>query len=179
MTIHHIYDTDSEVTTVANNLWSVKNCFAEDTFRQLASTHLNHADSWHRHADCLEYRLQLTPDSPTLQQLQGMAPDIMPELERITGIKLMPAECKMWLDLSGWHCPYHNDAELLAVTYQVYLWTHGDVHGTEFTHSTPRTRIDFVPNTGYINLNSDRKEHHVDTITGTRLSACWQFRAKV
>jgi hypothetical protein len=108
-----------------------------------------------------------------------MAPVIMPELERITGIALMPAECKMWLDLSGWHCPYHNDADLLVVTYQVYLWTHGDVHGTEFTHSNPRTRIDFVPNTGYINLNTDCKEHHVDTITGTRLSACWQYRAKV
>jgi hypothetical protein len=179
MTIHHIYDTASEVTSVASNLWSVKNCFGEDTFQQLASTHLNHNDSWHRHPDCLEYRLQLTPDSPTLQQLQGMAPTIMSELEKITGVTLMPAECKMWLDLSGWHCPYHSDAGLLVVTYQVYLWTHGDVHGTEFTHSDPRTRFDFVPNTGYINLNTDCKEHHADTITGTRLSACWQFRAKV
>ena len=82
MTIHHIYDTASEVTSVASNLWSVKDCFAEDTFQQLATTHLNHVDAWHRHADCLEYRLQLTPESPTLKRLQDMAPKIMPELEK-------------------------------------------------------------------------------------------------
>ena len=179
MTIHRIYDTDCEVVPVADRLWSVANCFGADTFQALSTTHLNHEDSWHRHPDCLEYRLQLTPESPTLKRLQDMAPVIMPELEKITGMSLMPAECKMWLDLSGWHCPYHSDAELLVVTYQVYLWTHGDVHGTEFTHSNPRTRFDFAPNTGYINLNTDRKEHHADVITGTRLSACWQFRAKV
>lgn len=179
MITHRIYDTNSEVASVASQLWSVKNCFSQHTFQQLATTHLNHEDYWHRHPDCLQYRLQLTPASATLQQLQSMAPKIMPALEQITGIKLVPAESKMWLDLSGWHCPYHSDADLLIVTYQVYLWTHGDVHGTEFTHSDPHTQFDFVPNTGYINLNTDGKQHHTANITGTRLSACWQYRAKV
>ena len=161
MTTYRIYDTDAEVQPVASQLWSVKNCFGEKTFQELSTTHLNHVDAWHRHPDCLEYRLQLTPDSPMLRKIQSMAPKIMLGLEKITGMELMPAECKMWLDLSNWHCPYHSDAGLLAVTYQVYLWTHGDVHGTEFTHSNPRTRFNFVPNTGYINLNTDLKEHHV------------------
>ncbi len=179
MTQHRIYDTDCEVTAIADRLWQVENCFGKDTFAELSSTHLNHVDAWHRHPDCLEYRLQLTPDSPTTQKLRDMAPQLLPEIERITGLSLMPADCKMWLDISNWHCPYHSDAELLAVTYQVYLWTHGDVHGTEFMHSTPPTKMAFVPNTGYINLNTDLKQHHVDTITGTRLSVCWQFRRKV
>lgn len=174
-----IYDCPTTVTPVASQLWRVENCFGEETFRDLSTTHLNHKDSWHRHPDCLEYRLQLTPESPTLKMLQDMAPKILPAMESITGESLMPAECKMWLDLSNWHCPYHSDADLLVVTYQVYLWTHGDVHGTEFMHSTPPVKLDFEPNTGYINLNSDLKQHHADTITGTRLSACWQFRRKV
>lgn len=179
MPMYQIYDTNSEVVPVASQLWSVANCFGKETFQELSTTHLNHVDTWHRHPDCLDYRLQLTPDSPMLHKIQSMAPKIMLELEKITGMSLIPLGCKMWLDLSGWHCPYHSDAGLIAVTYQVYLWTHGDVHGTEFTHSTPRTQFDFVPNTGYINLNTDHKEHHVHNITGTRLSACWQFRAKV
>lgn len=179
MAQYKIYDTLAEVTPVASQLWSVKNCFSDQVFQELSTTHLNYIDTWHRHPDCLEYRLQLTPESPTLQKLRSMADVIRSAMEQITDQELMPADCKMWLDLSNWHCPYHSDANLLVVTYQVYLWTHGDVHGTEFTHSSPPTKLDFVPNTGYINLNSDLKEHHVDTITGTRLSACWQFRRKV
>jgi hypothetical protein len=179
MTAHRIYDTDADVQIVANQLWSVKNCFSKETFDELASTHLNRDDSWHRHQDCLEYRLQLTPESPMLKKLQDMLPVIQTELEKITGLELLPADCKMWLDLSNWHCPVHCDDQLLTVTYQVYLWAHGDVHGTAFVHSDPHTQLDFVPNTGYINLNTDTKLHHVPRITGTRLSACWQFRSKV
>jgi hypothetical protein len=178
MALHQIYDTTAEVDQVADRLWSVKNCFGNETFKQLSNTHLNYVDIWHRHPDCLEFRLQLTPDSPTLSTLNEMSHKMLPALETITEQSLMPAECKMWLDLSNWHCPYHSDAELLVVTYQVYLWTHGTVHGTEFCHSDPRTRLDFLPNTGYINLNTDLKQHHADTITGTRLSACFQYRRK-
>ena len=179
MTTLKIYDTLSTVSPSAPGLWRVEQCFGQDTFEKLSTTHLNHVDSWHRHPDCLEYRLQLTPESPMLQRLKAMAPDILPAMEQITGEQLMPADCKMWLDLSNWHCPYHADADLLVVTYQVYLWTHGDVHGTEFMHSDPPSLMPFVANTGYINHNTDHKVHHVDTITGTRLSACWQFRRKV
>ncbi len=174
-----IYDCPTSVTPIADQLWRVENCFSEPVFKELSTVHLNHCDTWHRHPDCLEYRLQLTPQSPTLYRLKDMAPLMLPAIEEITGESLMPADAKMWLDISNWHCPYHSDAEMLVVTYQVYLWCHGDIHGTEFTHSDPRARLDFVPNTGYINLNTDLKEHHADTITGTRLSACWQFRRKV
>jgi hypothetical protein len=86
MTTHRIYDADAEVHSVAHHLWSVKNCFGKETFQELSATHLNHTDAWHRHADCLEYRLQLTPESPTLTRLHDTAPEIMPELVRLTCI---------------------------------------------------------------------------------------------
>lgn len=174
-----LYDTNSEVNVVAPRLWTVDNCFGEDTFKELSTTHLNYIDTWHRHPDCLEYRIQLTPDSPMMAKLKEIGQSVKPAIEQVTERSLDFAESKMWLDLSDWHCPYHADASLLLVTYQVYLWYHGDIHGTEFCHQEPPIALDFKPNTGYINLNEDSKIHHVKRITGTRLSCCFQYIAKV
>jgi len=179
MAQHQIYDTLSEVNSVADNLWSVTNCFDTETFKHFSNLHLSHDETWHRHEDCLEYRLQLTPESPTMVKMRELSRAMMPKIANIVGHALVPAECKVWLDLSDWHCPYHADAPLLFVTYQVYFWSHGVVHGTEFCHTEPRTDIKFVPNTGYINLNQDLKVHHSDRMTGTRLSACWQYIRKM
>ena len=179
MAQHEIYDTACEVNSVADNLWSVKNCFGTETFDHFGKLHLNHDETWHRHQDCLEYRLQLTPESPTMLKMQELSQAMMPAIENIVGYELIPSECKVWLDLSAWHCPYHADAPLLFVTYQVYFWSHGDVYGTEFCHGDSRTHMEFVPNTGYINLNQDQKVHHSKNMTGTRLSACWQYIRKV
>lgn len=174
-----LYDTESDVRPIAPKLWQVKNCFGDETFKELSTTHLNYIDRWHRHHDCLEYRLQLTSDSPTLTKLNEIALAVKPEIEKITNQSLDMAESKMWLDLSNWHCPYHSDADLLVVTYQIYLWCHGDVHGTEFCHQEPVVPLTFEANTGYINLNDDMKIHHANRITGTRLSCCFQYRSKV
>lgn len=195
MATYHIYDTDSTVQPLADHLWQVQNCFGPETFERLSRAHTNYEDTWHRHPDCLEYRLQLTPSSPTLQLMNNMSEKIARALEPLTGEKLDRAEAKLWLDLSGWHCPYHADDPLLIVTYQVFLWQHGDVHGTEFVYGPPvdrsewhqhrnflnhkRVKTTFLPNTGYINYNLDTKIHHCTNITGTRLSAAWQFRRKV
>lgn len=190
-----IYDAPCQIRPLAHQLWSVENCFASDTFDALSRAHTNYQDTWHRHPDCLEYRLQLTPDSPTLLTMSAIGDAMLPAIEKITGQQLARAECKMWLDLSGWHCPYHEDDPLLIVTYQVFLWQHGDIHGTEFLYGPripreswhdhklfnqhQRVGTKFAPNTGYINLNTDNKLHHCANITGTRLSAAWQFRRKV
>lgn len=174
-----LYDVESEVTPIAPKLWSVKNCFDKDTFTKLSTVHLNYVDKWHRHHDCLEYRLQLTPESPTMDKLNEIAREIKPAIEQIVGRSLEIAQTKMWLDLSDWHCPYHSDAELLLVTYQVYLWCHGDVHGTEFCHIDPVISLKFEANNGYISLNDDLKIHHANRITGTRLSCCFQYRPEM
>lgn len=192
MTQHHIYDTASEVKLIASDLWSVTNCFGPETFDHFSKLHVNHNETWTRPPDCLEFRLQLVADSPTSNRLKQMSIDMLPEIERIVGYQLVPAESKVWLDLSGWHCPYHVDDPLLFVTYQMFLWSHGEVYGTEFCYgdtpkdfSDPRTfgefdrvSMPFTPNTGYINLNNN-KIHHAKNMTGTRLSACVQYRRKV
>lgn len=174
-----LYDTECDVETRASGLWTVKNCFGEEIFTKLSTTHLNQIDTWRRHVNCLEYRLQLTPGSPAMDDLNEIGSAITPEIEKITNHSLLFAESKMWLDLSGWHCPYHADAEQLLVTYQVYLWCHGDVYGTEFCHGKSPIPLKFKANTGYINLNCDQKIHHSKTITGSRLSCCFQYIRKV
>lgn len=195
MTTYRIYDTESEVEPLADSLWSVKNCFSADTLARLDQPFLNHEDSWHRHEYCLPYRMQLTADSPTLKLMQQMALDMLPAIEAITELRLKFMECKMWLDLSKWHCPYHRDHESIAVTYQTFLWSHGTVNGTEFLYGPTvadedmwrhdlfkdhqRVTTEFVPNTGYINRNLDRKVHWTRNQIGTRLSAAWQFMLKV
>ena len=195
MSLHHIYDSNAQVEPLADNLWSVSNCFGPETFERLSRAHTSYEDTWHRHSDCLEYRLQLAPQSPTLLAMTEIGNAMLPQIEQITGVELARAECKLWLDLSGWHCPYHYDDPMLVVTYQVFLWQHGDVHGTEFVYGPEvpkdqwhnhklfenhtKVATKFTPNTGYINRNTDLKIHYCPNISGTRLSAAWQFRRKV
>lgn len=180
MTKYKIYNSEAEVRPAAPNLWSVSNCFDEHTFNWLSNMYLDHDEIWHRHRDCLEYRLQIAPDSKSFDSMTRLCNDMTGRMEEIVGLSLAPAESKVWLDLPYFHCPYHPDAELLVVTYQVYLWSYGGhVPGTTFCHTEPPTTVPFLPNTGYINLNKDLKVHHVDRTEGVRLSCCFQWRAKV
>jgi hypothetical protein len=102
-------------------------------------------------------------------------------MEKIVGQSLLVADSKVWLDLPDFHCSKHTDAELLLVTYQVYLWKHGDnIPGTTFCHVDPEILIPFEANTGYINLNTDKKPHWaLPRSGGGRLSVCFQWRSKV
>jgi len=190
MTIHRIYGSDAEVVPAAYpNLWRVTNCFDSPTFAWMSQAFLNHHNQWTRPQDCLEYRLQLTPDSQTQRRAFDCWDGLTTAMKQITGIPdLVPAENKFWVDLPYFRCDYHPDSERLIVTYQVYLWGYGEfVPGTSFCESSDATQfnpgnqieIPFVPNTGYINLNIDQKIHHVQTANGVRLSACWQWTRKV
>jgi len=180
MTKHKIYNSEAEVRPAAPNLWSVGNCFDDDTFKWLSQLYLGYDEKWNRNQDCLEYRLQLTQDSKSFDLMTQMCKDMTPQIEEIVGRRLDHVGSKAWLDLPYFHCPYHPDAGLLLVTYQVYLWNYGGhVPGTTFCHVEPEVSIPFVPNTGYINLNEDLKIHHVNRIEGIRLSCCFQWRAKV
>ena len=181
MTNHIIYKSDAEVRPVAPNLWAVSNCFDQSTFDWLSQLHLAYDESWHRHQDCLEYRIQLTPESKSYKPLLQIHKEMTESMEQIVNQPLEPVMTKVWLDLPNFHCPVHCDADLLLVTYQVYLWEHGaNVPGTTFSHVTPNVTIPFAPNTGYINLNTDQKIHfampHSD---GGRLSVCFQWRPKM
>jgi len=189
MTTHRIHGSDAEVVPAAfPNLWQVSNCFDSPTFGWLSQRFLDHDEQWHRHTDCLEYRLQLMPESKSQKQLTYMGHLLTEPMQEIVGKKLTPVMSKLWMDLPYFHCPYHPDAEYLTVTYQVYLWCYGgSVHGTSFCKEPGTTgpgqseelEIPFVPNTGYINLNVDQKVHHAKRADGLRVSVCWQWTAKM
>jgi hypothetical protein len=187
MTTHRIHGSDAQVVPAAfPNLWQVSNCFDSETFEWLKNLPLAHNERWHRDQDCLEYRLQLTTDSESHAKLRDLSASMTGAMEQIVGRSLRPTMNKVWLDLPYFHCPYHADADLLMVTYQVYLWGYGgSVYGTAFcelptaTIDNPGQEIEmpFEPNTGYINLNIDQKVHHARNCDGIRLSACFQWQA--
>jgi len=175
-----IYNSEAEVRPAASNLWYVSNCFDESTFKWLSQLFLDYDELWHRHQDCLEYRIQLAPESKSFKGINDLCFDMTERMEEVVGKKLAPAESKVWMDLPYFHCPYHSDAGLLLVTYHVYLWQYGgNVPGTTFCHTEPEVTIPFKANSGYINLNEDLKIHHANRSEGVRLSACFQWRAKV
>jgi hypothetical protein len=176
MAIHKIYKSDAEVTPLATQLWAVNNCFDSETFEWLSQLYLNHDERWHRHTDCLKNRLQLAPESKSYELIQELCCAITPEIEHIVNCKLVYAGCKVWLDLPGFQCPPHADPGILVTTYQVYLWSSDD-HGTgtTFTHGPNPVTVPFGPNMGYINLNTDSKNHHVKSIDSGRLSIAFQW----
>jgi len=179
MTNYTIYNSEAEVTPVAHNLWAVSNCFDQSTFDWLSRLHLSNDAFWNRHKDCLEYRLEMTPTSPAFDKVSEIGVGMTKNMEKIVGHELTTAGTKVWLDVSDFHCPAHHDAELLLVTYQVYLWCWGGyVPGTTFSHVDPAVTIPFGPNTGYINLNVDQKMHQaLPRSDGSRLSVCFQWRS--
>jgi len=166
---------------VAPNLWTVSNCFDQSTLDWLSQLHLAHNEIWSRPQDCLEYRLELSSESKSHGAIQNLHNNLTESIEKIVGQPLTTVDTKVWLDLPDFHCPRHVDAELLLITYQVYLWRHGDtVPGTTFTHVYPHVVVPFEPNTGYINLNTDRKIHFaLPRSGGGRSSICFQWQAKM
>jgi len=77
--------------------------------------------------------------------------------------------------LPGFGCQVHHDAPDIIVTLQVYIDSDGDTVGAEFLHVDPSIQIPIQPNCGYINLNTDLKDHQVIANNGTRTSVVFQY----
>jgi hypothetical protein len=186
MTTYQMLGNNAEVVPAAYpNLWRVTNCFDSETFDWMSRAVLNHNNQWHRPKDCIAYRFQLTPESETHRRADSLWNDLTDTIKEVTGLpELIPITNKFWLDLPCVRCDHHSDSDFIAVTYQVYLQGYGTkVSGTSFCKSSDATvknpgnqiEIPFVPNTGYINLNTDQKIHYVKPAMGSRLSVCWQW----
>ena len=123
-------------------------------------------------------RLLLQPGADH-DQLQSIGLDIIPQLNSITGQDLNLMVVKFWLDLPGFACQIHSDAEDIIVTYQVYVdvWSCREepCHGIEFLHVDPGYQVKLGNNRGYINLNTDLKPHRVLPGIGTRASVVFQY----
>jgi hypothetical protein len=188
LTTYQLLGNDVEVVpTALPNLWRVTNCFSTETFEWMSQAVLNQNNQWYRPTDCLSFRLQLTLESETYHRASLLRDNLTDLMKKITGMQELKIVLnRFWLDLPSFKCLPHSDSDFLAVTYQVYLWGHGNVPGTVFCESSDATEdnlgnqieIPFVPNTGYINLNTDQKVHYAKTTEVPRLSACWQWRIR-
>jgi hypothetical protein len=195
-----IYDKISLVNLVAPNLWEVDQCFGEETYQQLQ----NIVDTQYAEFVCggLKKRLELSRTSPGSALIDQIGTNMTQSLSQLAGQSLSFMTAKYWLDLPTFGCQTHQDSEDIFVSYQVYLSSalsneirseqHKDsnidvidyldntndavmAQGAKFLHVDPPVQIEFKPNHGYINLNSDFKLHRVDGTWDTRLSVMFQY----
>jgi len=195
-----IYDEISSATLAAKNLWEIDQCFSSDTHQRLRGI----VETQGNEFVCagLRKRLELTPSSSEFLLLDQIGQQMCDSLSTLTGYSLKFMTVKYWLDLPGFGCQLHQDAEDIFVSYQVYLGSSFTdeirseqnkgstdntikcandeknmlmARGAKFMHTDPPVQIEFKPNHGYINLNSDLKLHQVDGTWDTRISVMFQY----
>ena len=157
---------------IASNLWIVKDCFDPDTMIWLSDIKTNMDN---RFSVSRPHLRLLLDDGKDHQRLQQLGLDLLPGLNKLTNYNLNFMVSKFWLDLPGFGCQVHHDAPDIIVTLQVYIDNDGDTVGAEFLHVNPSIQIPIEPNCGYLNLNTDLKEHQVISSSGTRTSVVFQY----
>ncbi len=184
-----IYDEIAQIKNVAPNLWQVDNCFSDSTLKWLQSIDENEGNEFV--AGALKRRLQLKFGSHDFARLNEIGLEQKRSLEEIVKHELSLAEVKYWIDLRQFGCQMHADSSDLFVSYQIYLDScnhnfskyHPDksIHdlllsrGADFYHIDPPYQIVFSPNRGYINLNTDQKDHCVESRWDVRTSVMFQY----
>jgi len=172
-----LYDSVSAISSIAPNLWQVKNCFEVATLDRLRNIA---QDAKERFFPSYQAnRFELTEDSVSRTWLNEMGLVLAGPIGKITGEKLNLMSVKYWVDLPFFCCPPHYDHADILVTYQIYLVSVPDpyhpIHGTHFMHVDPTVPLPFESNCGYINYNQDLKLHRVDPGNGSRTSITFQF----
>jgi hypothetical protein len=172
-----LYDTLSSLDLVAPNLWTVDSCFDQSTFQWLKDIVETEGNEFV--AGALKKRLQLRYNMQDQVRLNEIGLKQKSALSEIAGCDLEFMESKYWLDLPQFGCQVHNDAPDLYVNYQIYIYTSPGADapcvGAEFLHVDPPYLVDFKPNYGYININSDLKKHWVYGGHAIRTSVMFQY----
>lgn len=180
-----IYDEISTLSPVALNLWEVDRCFGDETYQWLKGLPNNGNNAFF--CSGLGQRLQLKHGSEDFVRINQIGMDMSNTMSDIVAQPLQLMDTKYWIDLPQFGCQTHEDAPEIYVSYQVYVysglsdagdWFHekiGPAQGAKFLHVTPPVQIQFRPNHGYINLNSDLKPHRVDGTWDTRISVMFQY----
>lgn len=160
------------IINIAPKLWLVQDVFEPETLNWLnnITTHTENQFEVSRP----HHRLNLLPGND-YAEIQEIGLEFIPLLNQITDQQLNFMIAKFWLDLPGFGCQVHHDAEDILVTMQIYLASSGDTVGAEFLHVDPGIKVPIEPNSGYINLNSDLKLHQVISGSGTRQSIAFQY----
>lgn len=172
-----LYDTLSSLELVAPNLWIVDSCFDQSTLQWLKDIVETQGNEFV--AGALRKRLQLKYNMHDQARLNEIGSIQKSALAEIAGCELEFIESKFWLDLPQFGCQIHSDSPDLYVNYQIYIYTSpgADVPcvGAEFLHVDPPYLVDFKPNRGYININSDLKKHWVYGGHAIRTSVMFQY----
>ena len=183
------YDEISSVEAVTSTLWEIDQCFSSGTLEWMQSIYESEGNEFI--VGGLKKRMQLKFGSHDFARLNQIGVDMIPEISRVVGHDLNFAEVKYWVDLPQFGCQMHADAENLLCSYQIYLYSSNRrskdftgvniennlllAEGAEFYHVDPPHQIKFVPNHGYINLNTDLKQHWVPGRWDTRVSVMFQY----
>jgi len=180
-----IYDETSLVKLVAPDLWEVDQCFGDKTYQWLKTIPDTGANEFF--CGGLGKRLQLKHGSNDFACINQIGLDMSLGMSNIVGHSLQLMDTKYWIDLPLFGCQTHTDSSDIYVSYQVYIysglsdagkWFHEKIapaQGAKFLHVDPPVQIEFKPNHGYINLNSDLKPHRVDGTWDTRISVMFQY----
>ena len=173
----NLYDNLCDISLVAPNLYTVDQCFGPSTFSWLCGITETSCNEFF--LGDLKKRLQLKANCHDQARLNQIGCDQISALEQLTGLRLHFVEAKFWLDLPQFGCQVHSDAPDLLVNYQIYIHTSPGVDiecvGAEFLHVKPPVQVQFKPNHGYINVNTDLKPHWVNGGHGTRTSVMFQY----
>ena len=181
----NIYDKVSLVELAAPNLWEVDQCFGDETYQWLKSIPNDGRNEFF--CGGLGRRLQLKHGSDDFALINAIGISMSDAIGCIVGQSLQLMDTKYWIDLPQFGCQTHEDSPEIGVSYQVYIYSGlsdaaswfnekiGPAQGAKFMHIDPPVQIKFVPNHGYINLNSDLKPHRVDGSWDTRISVMFQY----
>lgn len=166
------FSKDAQIKLIAPKLWFIEHAFDQEILtwmKEITTNTDNQFEVTRPH-----HRLNLLP-SNDYNRLQKIGLDLIPALNQLTGEDLNLMITKYWLDLPGFGCQVHHDAEDILVTFQCYVASSGDTVGAEFLHVEPGVKIPLKTNCGYINLNTDLKLHQVISAAGTRQSIAFQY----
>jgi hypothetical protein len=197
----NLYDALSSLRLVAPNLWEIDQCFSSETVQRLISIP-NISDTEFRTIG-LKKRLELGRPSSHCDFIDSIGKEMEYKLSQVVDQPLFHITSKYWIDLPAFGCQEHYDSKDIFVSYQVYLSSsltdeirskqHRDSNqdlitlidenpsiglsaiGAEFSHVSPPVQIQFRPNHGYLNLNSDLKLHKVQGSWDTRLSVMFRY----
>ena len=189
--IHNVkfYDETSQVLAITPTLWEVDRCFSDPTVEWMQSIYETPGNEFQ--VGGLKKRIQLKFGSDDFSRLNQIGLDMLPVLSSIVDNDLSFAEVKYWVDFPNFGCQMHADSEDLFCSYQVYLYSSNQIvkhftdsnvtdyellaEGAIFHNVDPPHQIEFRPNHGYINLNTDLKPHWVPGRWDTRISVMFQY----
>ena len=163
---------------VAPNLWWIHDTFDLDTLKWMQGIYIDMQNKFE--VTRPEKRLLLT-DGVDQQRIQSIGAGLIPKLEKVINKKLNFMTAKFWLDLPEFGCQPHADSKEIIVTCQVYILVQAGtgggepLYGAEFMHVKPTVTTPMIPNSGYVNLNTDQKIHQVEAGIGVRQSIAFQY----